>query len=516
MRTCLGLLAVISAAVVALTTVPGRAFASDASVSVASPASGVVSIQGAATPVAAKLRLLVDGSAVKTCAAAATCTFAWDTTKVADGNHTIAVRALDASNHETALARVVIQVVNAAPAPAPAPAPTPTPTPVPTTGTYRTDSGVYQVPALTRPALGVPMTDPVFGSIVTRVTDPSMGSAEGFRHEYTRLAALSADNTKAVVIQMTGWNYQVLDLATGRLQTIPGIPCGLDPSVTWHRTDPDLLIYFCDNEVRTYRVSTATVTTLAQLTEYTYVWTREEGTVSDDWRYAAVFGRRTTGAMEAAVVDLQTGVVIARNAGIAFGDWIGISPSGQYVVIQHEDATGTRVYDRSLTYLRTLHADATHEDFAVDEDGQDVIVYYAWSNAQTAPFGGRSVVAKARLADGATTELIDTKWQWGGHVSGVGSRGHPGWVLASDYRAPGDPQIAPFQREVFWLKMDGSGQVKRIAHHHSDVAEGGSIGKDYWAEPHPVASWDGSLVLFASTWGDSFTRYDAYTVRIQW
>jgi hypothetical protein len=73
----------------------------------------------------------------------------------------------------------------------------------------------------------------------------------------------------------------------------------------------------------------------------------------------------------------------------------------------------------------------------------------------------------------------------------------------------------PFAREVFWLKMDGSGQVKRIAHHHSDQVAGGSMGKDYFAEPHATASWDGTVVAFSSTWGTPW-RYDFYTVTGGW
>jgi hypothetical protein len=516
MSTCLRALVFITGMLAVCAAPLTRAFAADVSVSVPSPAVGTVSIEAKGDP-STKLRILVNGVTMKNCLAL-TCSYAWDTTKVANGAQTIVARAFNAANAEIGMARVTAQVTNViAPPPPPPPPPSPPPPPPPSAGgTYLTDSLIHAVPNIPRPALRVPMTDPVFGSTVTRVTDPSMGSASGFRHEYARLAALNANNTKAVVIQMTGWNYQVLELATGALLTIPGMPCGLDPSITWHRTDPDLLIYFCGNAIRTFRVSTAVTTTLVQLLEYEYIWTREEGTVSDDWRYAAVFGKRLGGGMEALVLDLQAGAILARNTSIATGDWIGISPSGEYVVIQHDGATGTRVYDRRLTYLRTLHPDATHEEFAIDADGQDVIVYYAWSNGQTAPFGGRSVVAKARLIDGVLTELIDTKWLWGGHLNGTGSRGRPGWILASDYREPANPQSAPFQREIFWLKLDGSGQVKRIAHHHSDVAPGGAMGKDYWAEPHPVASWDGTMVLFASVWGDSFTRYDTYTVQGAW
>jgi hypothetical protein len=385
-----------------------------------------------------------------------------------------------------------------------------------TSSGYRIDSNVYQVPAIARPALGLPVTDPTFGSVVMRISDPSMGSSLGYRHEYTRLTAFNATGTSVVLINMSTFDYQVIDVATGAvLRTIP--TCGNDPSMTWSRSDPDRLIYFCANAIWTYQVSTDTATTLMSFPGYAAVGTGEEGTVSDDWHYAAFFGYDANWNKKAIVVaDLWSKVVVASDATIAFGDWVGVSPSGQYVVVQHDDTIhGTRVYDLSLNYLRTLHPDGTHEDFVIDADGQDAIVWYAWSDAQAAQFGDRSVVAKARLSDGQTTVLIDTQWKWGGHVSGIGSRGRPGWVLLSDYAQVWNPppNTSPFQQEIFWLKMDGSGAVERYAHHHSTQGACGAD-KDYWAEPHPVASWDGGQILFASIWGAApCTRYDAYIVR---
>lgn len=466
-----------------------------------SSASGTVGVSVSATDAGgiASLQLLIDGGVVAS-STKSPLSYSWDTTKVSNTTHTLQASAKDPSGN-VGTSAVGVAVNNGSTNPGGG-------------GTFLTGLGTYQVPNVPRPGLRQPTRDPVFGATVTRVTEPSMGSAVGYRHEYARLAALNANNTRAVLIQMSGWNYQVIELATGKVVgTVPGVPCVQDPSIAWHRTDPDLLIYFCNNEIRTFKVSTNVVTTLMKLTEYTSIDTREEGTVSDDWHYAVFFGHKSGGGTDVVTVDLVARTALARNSSIAFGDWVGMSPSGQYVVIQHDDAAhGTRVYDRSLNYLRTLHPDGTHEDFAIDADGQEVMVWYAWSDGQVSPFGGRSVVAKARLSDGVRTELIDTRWKWAGHVSGVGSRGRPGWILASTYDNPGAANDSPFQREIFWLKLDGSGAVQRLAHHHSDQGSC-NADKDYWAEPHAVGSWDGSKVLFASVWGaPPCTRYDTYII----
>src|SRR4029453_19419697 len=100
-------------------------------------------------------------------------------------------------------------------------------------------------------------------------------------------------------------------------------------------------------------------------------------------------------------------------------------------------------------------------------------------------------------------------WWFGTHFSGIASRAHPGWVLVSTYTEP-RTQHYPFSREIFWLKLDGSGEVRRIAHHHSDQASHGGE-KDYWAEPHATSSWDGDLVVFSSVWETPWENYDFYT-----
>src|SRR5262249_14791573 len=75
---------------------------------------------------------------------------------------------------------------------------------------------------------------------------------------------------------------------------------------------------------------------------------------------------------------------------------------------------------------------------------------------------------------------------------------------------------SPFQQEIFWLKMDGSGQVQRLLHHHSIVGSCGS-NKDYWAAPHPVPSWDGSRILLASIWGGAACSRDgAYIIQARY
>ena len=81
---------------------------------------GIASITGTASDNTGvtKVELLVDG-AVKATNNATSANFTWNTTGVADGSHTIALRATDAAGNSASSAAVAVTVSNTAPAPAP-------------------------------------------------------------------------------------------------------------------------------------------------------------------------------------------------------------------------------------------------------------------------------------------------------------------------------------------------------------------------------------------------------------
>ena len=392
--------------------------------------------------------------------------------------------------------------------------------------TFVGDLKLYAVPDAPRPGLRETWTDPVFGTTITRLTDLSMihpdpsVASRGLRHEYARYPAINADNTKMAVIVLGGaerGQHQVRSISTGELLRV--IPRdGIDTEVSWHPTDPNRIFYRCTNQARIYHVDTGQFETLMTFPEYGTIRTREEGRPSDDWRYFAFLGYAPNDWSKADIVvaDLKDKKVLARWPNVTpMPDWVGMSPSGEYVVAQFVSDLGTRMYKRDdLSYIRTAFPDFSHSDFAIDAAGDDTLVYYAVSNAECADFAGKAGVASVRLKDGAKKLLLENHFWWGVHASGMASRTHRGWVLITSYTAPTTEQ-KPLMRELFWVKMDGSGEVRRIAHHHSDVAVG-TTDKDYWAEPHGSSSWDGSIAVFSSVWGVPFGPIDFYKVTGKW
>jgi len=393
---------------------------------------------------------------------------------------------------------------------------------------FLSDYNTYQVPSVARPALDQPVTDPVFGSSLTRRSDPSQSEgSQGLIHEYAKFAGSNADNT-LIAVQVIGgasrgaWRIQGLKTHTW----LATLPTQGDPEISWHPSDRALLFYRKTNQLLRYHADTGTSDVLFTGSGYQTISDNEEGRPSLDWHYWAGIGTRDTGQKDIIVVDLQAGSLLATLPKVGALDWVTISMNGQYVVAQFTDGQGTRVYDRSLQGQRLLIADFTHADLALDASGQDILVYIAVTGAQITALGcpntpNGSPIASARLSDGQQKILLgdcyDANWKpvitgvylpWGGayHFSGILSKTRPGWVLVSSYSDAAVAQM-PFLREVFALKTDGSGAVERYAHHHS------LTDSNYFAEPHATSSWDGAHLFFASTWGES-ARYDLYDIRV--
>ncbi|MBI3303842.1 MAG: hypothetical protein HYZ72_17390, partial [Deltaproteobacteria bacterium] len=327
--------------------------------------------------------------------------------------------------------------------------PSPPPNPA---GIFLTDSDIHAVPALPRPAPRTPLVDQVFGATVTRLTDPSMDPADtsgpvlGLRHEYARYPAINADNSKVIVTVLGGayrGSFEIRDLASGSL--LHRLSVSGDPEFSWHPTDSTRLLYRFANQIRVFHPDSGQNETLMTFPQYYYISTREEGRPSDDWRYYAFVGYHDSSFSSAdiVVVDLVTKQVTATWPNSGIPDWVSMSPTGTYVVAQWTTGEGTRLYNRNdLSYVRTLFSDFAHSDFALDANGNEVIVYHPTSAKQIAELGNPngSPLAMAQLATGQKTIVLTIGWEWfTPHFSGIASRAHPGWVLVSTYT---DPQNA--------------------------------------------------------------------------
>lgn len=141
---------------------------------------------------------------------------------------------------------------------------------------------------------------------------------------------------------------------------------------------------------------------------------------------------------------------------------------------------------------------------AIDTDGSDV--YVGVSKADPDKWH----IIKRRLVDGVVTDLAPSGY--GTHAS-IRNIDRPGWVFVSyegtHSKIIGSPGWAPFYQEVVALRIDGSGEIRRIVQTRNAKS-------DYYSETHASPSPDGSQVIWSSNWGQGGGPVAAYVSRLSW
>ncbi len=248
-----------------------------------------------------------------------------------------------------------------------------------------------------------------------------------------------------------------------------------------------------------------------------------EGNPSLDGRFAALTdGRRVF------VVDMdpqspfapypgsRIGSAIAvDDCGLSGGcaiDWVSVSPSGKYVVVNYLGDTprvfevdpGTLALKPHAMPAASLHCHGTaakgfiydlgHADMTLNpfDKQEDVIVgqEHCGNQGRTVNGAAMSGVVMVRLRDDKVTPLTDpTNEAYPHHIS-ARNFDRPGWVYVGYHSDPG----YKFNDEIIAVKLDGSRMVQRFAHKHSAYTG------CYRCESHSVPSRDGRRVLWASNW----------------
>jgi hypothetical protein len=318
--------------------------------------------------------------------------------------------------------------------------------------------GPKNVPPLSRPGYLQTVTDPVFGTTITRISDESMnlGSNQYLQHHYSKdqpwnsdMTLIKLKGTKAILDAKT---YQIVRRTSGK-----------DGESKWSTVDPNIIFYVNGNQFRKWNVRSDADTLLHTFSEGALQIGPNEGNLSVGDRYVVL----NVGTL-AIVYDIVNDVVIAKKD-LGPMDWATMSQSGNYIVVRPDPPTlGVLVYDRNLTLLRKIFNKGQHGDVGYDTAGNEVY-------AQMCP------MQMARLDNGQVTSLGANLC---GHLS---TRNYlrPGWASVTDGSSNG---------EIFAIKLDGSKTVERFA-------QGRTSGSSYDAVAKGVISPDGSKVMWNSDWG---------------
>lgn len=376
------------------------------------------------------------------------------------------------------------------------------------------DARILAAPPMARPAYLQPVTDPTMATVLTRVTDPGRPMAAGIvcdpgycRHRYSSAQAWNADQSLLAIAKgcngfcfLDGQSYE------------PAFRRGGDDDCKWHPTDPALMICVRANRVYSWAPRADARSTIYAPTGYTNLqFGPYKGNLSQDGNRLVLRATNAAGALVAFAYDMAErkkypDIEIAALPGL--NDYCGISPSGRYVAClstkDRIDIASILTVDGKLVQSWTEHHRPGHGDMTVDADGSEVYVGISKSDPD------KWHVIKRRLSDGAVTKLAPAGY--GAHAS-TRNINRPGWVFVSyegTYgKVSGAPGYAPFYQEVVALRLDGSGEVRRIAQTRNVV-------ETYIGETHASPSPDGSQIVWSSNWGITGGPVADYVSRLSW
>jgi hypothetical protein len=365
-----------------------------------------------------------------------------------------------------------------------------------------------------RPGYLEQITDPAFGTPLVRITDPGAKLLPGVacaptacRHRYSSAQAWNADQTLLVI--STGCpGLCFLDGQTYR----PLFKLRPPGSCHWHPLDPDRMVCVSDDQVYSLSVRSR---------RYERIFASDDlrglrfgpgkGNLSIDGGRLVVRAIRS-GRMVAFAYDISSArkfpeIALDRLEGE--NSYCSISPSGNHVFCYQKRTDGTNtghVFTVAGDLLQswTEHHRPGHGDMTLDADGRDVYVGISKSTPD------KFQVIKRRLDDGKVTVL--TARGFAQHAS-IRNVSRPGWVFVTfggTLNAVSERRRRlPFYQEIVALRLDGSGDARRIVHTRS-------VEHDYVSEAHASPSPDGSQVIWASNWGQPGAPVASYVARVSW
>ncbi len=422
---------------------------------------------------------------------------------------------------------------------------------VPSAGNAVTDAAaIHGIPSVAKPAQRTAVTDPVFGSRVTRISGdpgtmvtPALGAwGSDVRHVYSRQQPWNATGTLLSLESRSGAATRSPLLLDGRTYEPRATPCDAfdNYDYRWHpsptHANEQIAVSRSGTELMWFDVTTCVKTRTWTLPfKADYGLGSGEGNVSADGRYAVLADRERM-----VVVDMdppspnapghpfqRIGPVYTFSpCSLKLGDPtdcpkgnVSISPSGRYIdvkfgggancdtlcdmhrIYEVDTALVIRPHDMAATSLRCGSFAARpngwvfplkHADLAVDpfDGNEDVLV-----GGRACPGSTLGRVVKVRLRDGQVTELTDGVNEAGYSHGSARNTARPGWFYVTYATGPAQ-RGRRFAGEIVAVKLDGSGAVERLGHYHSSVG-------NYRAQAHAVPSPDGRRILFASDWADA-------------
>lgn len=399
---------------------------------------------------------------------------------------------------------------------------------------FITHHGVVPSSKVDKPTVGIPIFDPRFGTVITRISDSKSTDESGIFPQGASRQAWNANDSLLLLKTGNGY-FKLYDARTYSLIKPLYDVCGED--VFWHPTKALEIVFAPDHNLYSYNVATEETKLLHSFPNYKWITTKGKGNLSNDGKYYAFVGQNYDEATkkiifkDILVYDLEKNKVISQMhlpENVENLNWVSISPKGNYIVVNYGDDEfgdyhGLEVYDKKLHLLWQLPLGNGNSDLGIDSKNDEILVI-----AISDPCTDSTSVFKLRLKDGKDTQLLKLPSIFDMHIS-CSHKEPSEWCFISTFdnlsRSLED-SCKPFENEIFALQLYGNEETERIAHHNSKKYSAGLLTNElglYIAEPHASVNNHGNKILFASNWRqeiDNENSIDTYIVdfseQIKW
>ena len=378
------------------------------------------------------------------------------------------------------------------------------------------DHGVYLPPATPAiPAKGISFVDPTFGTSILRVTDATDGADN--HHSYSYWPCLNK-NSSLLYVSSVGGNATLYDFDTAALaisnkramfQSNPpaeGQPSSED--AIWSGTQNNILLCHTGQKIWSYNVSTNIYTLIKDFSAYySNLYLSQMSRSINDSVFAFTY-REKVNYTEVGYLIYNASTGVTDTANLAGLDEVQVDKAGAYLVIK-TGQSGAGVIEVKILDLQTKTVQNLTDngpDFSPghsDNATGFVIGNENWKNR---------LLYRTLVNQHTFITVLDyfNDWSMDNHLSMLGD--NEAWMLVSTYTGGTLPSSGIFKDEIFQVATDGTQNVRRLAHHHSDYTNHNS-GSAYWSSPRSCISRDGKFIVFTSDWG-SPNRTDVFVLKV--
>ncbi|MFN2456382.1 MAG: hypothetical protein ABR577_19470, partial [Pyrinomonadaceae bacterium] len=394
----------------------------------------------------------------------------------------------------------------------------------------KTDRAIYQEPPLPAlPAAGGKFTDPVFGTQIMRVTDQNDGAINGTFYSYW--PTFNCNNTRILVKRSNGdavYNFDPITFTLGTTRQVLSTTFTAEGAI-WSSNDPNILYSVSSGsslaaKLWKFDASTGTYISIRDFTadvpagDFFFQMSKSEDNDVFAWtRYHRDPNGLHNTKVGYMVYRVSTNSILLNQTLSTIDDLdeVQIDKSGRWLLVKGEASLAANISnyirDGQNSWSRNglVKGDPDRAPIGHSDNGTGYNIGFEVDGSSGADYG--YVRRNFSSPHSSLVTVLDLRpdYSQSSHNSLLAT--NESWMLVETY-AGASVGDGLFHRELFQVKTDGSGSVRRFCHHRSIYGLNNTDA--YWDQPRANISRDGQFVAFTSNWSTANGRRDMFIVKI--